>query len=105
MGSGPYIKKKSTVSDDNGLIRREQYYDAILNGTTDKLPAPVTREDAYLFAIAKKGGGGGGGTEDAVKYTEQDLTEAQKAQARENIGAGTNRVIGVYENENIKLHC
>lgn len=104
MGSRPYIRKKSTVSADNGLIRREQYYDAILNGTTDKLPAPVTREDAYLFAIAKKGGGGGG-AEDAVKYTEQDLTEAQKAQARENIGAGTNRVIGVYENENIKLHC
>ena len=45
------------------------------------------------------------GSDDAVKYTEQDLTEAQKAQARENIGAGTNKVIGVYENENIILHC
>jgi hypothetical protein len=45
------------------------------------------------------------GSADAVKYTEQDLTAAQQAQARTNIGAGTNRVIGIYENENIKLHC
>lgn len=29
----------------------------------------------------------GGGSSDAVKYTEQDLTTAQQAQARENIGA------------------
>lgn len=31
----------------------------------------------------------GSGSPDAVKYTPQDLTEEQKAQARENIGAGT----------------
>lgn len=30
---------------------------------------------------------GGGGSSDAVKYTEQSLTSAQQAQARENIGA------------------
>ena len=30
---------------------------------------------------------GGGGSSDAVKYTEQTLTSAQQAQARENIGA------------------
>ena len=28
-----------------------------------------------------------GGSDDAVKYTEQDLTAEQQAQARENIGA------------------
>lgn len=35
------------------------------------------------------GGGGGGSTADAVKYTSQSLTDAQKIQARTNIGAGT----------------
>lgn len=33
--------------------------------------------------------GQGGGSSDAVLYTEQTLTESQKAQARGNIGAGT----------------
>lgn len=32
-------------------------------------------------------GAAGGGSKDAVKYTPQDLTDEQKAQARENIGA------------------
>lgn len=35
------------------------------------------------------GGGGSGSDPNAVKYTEQSLTDAQKAQARTNIGAGT----------------
>lgn len=35
------------------------------------------------------GGGGGGSVANAVLYTEQTLTEEQKAQARENIGAVT----------------
>lgn len=34
-------------------------------------------------------GGGGGSDPDSVKFTEQELTEEQKAQARTNIGAGT----------------
>lgn len=34
-------------------------------------------------------GGGGGSAKDAVKYTEQSLTDSQKAQARTNIGAGS----------------
>lgn len=32
-------------------------------------------------------GGGGGGDSEAVKYTAQTLTSAQKTQARTNIGA------------------
>lgn len=32
---------------------------------------------------------GGGGVADAVRYTEQTLTEEQQAQARKNIGAGS----------------
>ncbi len=35
------------------------------------------------------GGGGGGDTTDAVKYTPQDLTDGQKAQARTNIDAAS----------------
>lgn len=46
-----------------------------------------------LIALAKAkgsgGSGGGGGSENAVTYTAQSLTTNQKAQARENIGAGT----------------
>lgn len=72
--------------------------DAINGETVDKrYLSPST--NAVIDAIEHSG------SDDAVKYTEQDLTEAQKAQARENIGAGTNKVIGVYENENIILHC
>ena len=37
-----------------------------------------------------------GGSSDAVKYTEQTLTTAQQAQARENIGAGTSDFSGDY---------
>lgn len=38
--------------------------------------------------------GGSGSDPDAVKYTEQSLTDAQKAQARLNIGAGTSNFTG-----------
>lgn len=41
------------------------------------------------IAKAKQSGGGGGGEGYAVTYTPQQLTTNQKAQARENIGAGT----------------
>lgn len=76
--------------------RYEEYLDAILNDDISGLPKPVTREEAYLYAIAKNSGGGGGGAEYAVKYIEQRLTEQQKAQARENIGAGTSDFSGDY---------
>ncbi len=42
------------------------YLSAIANGSTD-VPEPITREEQYLYKIAKNGGGGGGGgTEDYV---------------------------------------
>lgn len=40
--------------------------------------------DTYYFR-RKGNGGGGGGSSDAVKYTEQTLTEAQQMQARKNL--------------------
>lgn len=42
--------------------------------------------------------GGGGGSANAVQYVAQELTDEQKAQARENIGAGTSDFDGNYNN-------
>lgn len=39
---------------------------------------------------------GGGGSANAVQYVAQSLTDEQKAQARENIGAGTSSFSGSY---------
>lgn len=44
----------------------------------------------------RTGGSGGGTTANAVTYTEQALTDAQKQQARTNIGAGTSDFSGNY---------
>ena len=46
---------------------------------------PITRMEKFLKQYG--GGGGGGGSTDAVLYTAQTLTDAQKQQARENIDA------------------
>ena len=43
----------------------------------------------YHVSNTEQGGGGGGSDPNAVKYTEQSLTDTQQAQARTNIGAGT----------------
>lgn len=40
--------------------------------------------------------GGSGGSANAVQYVAQELTDEQKAQARENIGAGTSSFSGSY---------
>lgn len=41
------------------------------------------------FGSGNGGGGGGGGTPNAVQYVPQTLTDAQKLQARTNIGAAS----------------
>ena len=53
---------------------------------------PITRMEMFLKQYGG-GGGGGGGSADAVLYTAQTLTDAQKKQARENIGAAGEFVI------------
>ena len=46
--------------------------------------------DFNKYSMGGGGSGGGSGSDpNAVKYTPQTLTDAQKAQARTNIGAGT----------------
>ena len=47
---------------------------------------PITRMEMFL---KQYGGGGGGGSADAVLYTAQTITDAQKKQARENIDASS----------------
>lgn len=46
----------------NPINRKEKYYQGILDGTSSGLPTPITREEAYLKAIAENGGGGGEST-------------------------------------------
>lgn len=61
---------------------------------TADMTQPVGRDqDGRLWTAP---GGGGGGDENAVRYTAQELDDAQKAQARENIGAGTSSFSGAY---------
>ena len=45
--------------------------------------------DRYLHKKLAEAAEGGGGGSDSIKYTEQELTSEQQAQARTNIGAGT----------------
>ena len=48
---------------------------------------PITRIEKFLKEYGGSGGSGGGGSSDAVLYTPQTLTDAQKKQARDNIDA------------------
>ena len=48
---------------------------------------PITRIEKFLKEYGGSGGSGGGGSSDAVLYTAQTLTDAQKKQARQNIDA------------------
>ena len=55
----------------------------------------VLSEDGKTLSVS---GGGGGGSADAVLYTKQTLTEAQKKQARENVDAASDFVINATPN-------
>lgn len=48
---------------------------------------PITRLEKFLKEYGGSGVSGGGGSPDAVLYTPQTLTDAQKKQARDNIDA------------------
>lgn len=62
---------------------------------TADMTQPVGRDqDGRLWTAP---GGGGGGDENAVRYTAQELNDAQKEQARKNIGAGTSSFSGSYD--------
>lgn len=76
-GLTPNIKMGTVVTGDAGTQA-----DATITGTLEE---PVIN---LTIPRGDPGEGGGSGSDpNAVKYTEQELTDAQKAQARENIGA------------------
>ena len=67
---------------------------------------PITRLEKFLKEYGGSGGSGGGGSTDAVLYTAQTLTDAQKKQARQNIGVDGNYFVvnGTLDNNyNITL--
>lgn len=79
--SGKGQPTESTVGRLNQLYRDE---------LTDKLYICTGVEGGYTWASVVSD------TEDAVTYTAQTLTNAQKTQARANIGAGTSNFSGSY---------
>lgn len=79
--SGKGQPTESTVGRLNQLYRDE---------STDKLYICTGVEGGYTWAAVVSD------TEDTVKYTAQTLTNAQKEQARSNIGAGTSNFSGSY---------
>lgn len=79
--SGKGQPTESTVGRLNQLYRDE---------STDKLYICTGVDGGYTWAAVVSD------TEDAVKYTAQTLTNAQKQQARTNIGAGTSNFSGSY---------
>lgn len=79
--SGKGQPTESTVGRLNQLYRDE---------STDKLYICTGVEGGYTWAAVVSD------AEDAVTYTAQTLTNAQKQQARSNIGAGTSSFSGSY---------
>ena len=79
--SGKGAPTSTTVGAVNQLYRDEN---------TDKLYVCTSTENGYTWAEVTADVDG------VVKYTEQSLTNAQKAQARTNIGAGTSNFSGSY---------
>lgn len=63
---------------------------AVQNKPFESLGDGLSVENGVLSAK------GGGGSANAVQYVAQELTDEQKAQARENIGAGTSSFSGSY---------
>lgn len=65
-------------------------WNAVQNKPFESLGDGLSVENGVLSAK------GGGGSANAVQYVAQELTDEQKTQARENIGAGTSSFSGSY---------
>ena len=61
------------------ITRKEKYY-AKINGQDVEIPQPITREEHYLYEIAKGGGGGGGGTKDYEQLLNKPQIEGNTLQ-------------------------
>ena len=84
----------NNVGDIDHLFTENVVVKVILDVTTSMAFVQNADTNAYLegrFEIIEaaigSGGGGGGSAVSAVLYTKQTLTNTQKTQARENIGA------------------
>ena len=84
----------NNVGDIDHLFAENVVVKVILDVTTSMAFVQNADTNAYLEnrfesieAMIGSGGGGGGSVGSAVLYTRQTLMDAQKAQARENIGA------------------
>ena len=84
----------NNVGDIDHLFAENAVVKVILDVATGMAFVQNADTNAYLEGRFKtledmigSGGGGGGSVGSAVLYTKQTLTDAQKAQARENIGA------------------
>lgn len=79
--------------------RFEQYLNAIATGNADGLPLPITREELYLYFIAKNGGGGGGtGDVTGVKgAAESTYRKGNVNITPQNIGVNPNAQVNVIE--------
>lgn len=95
----------SNAKEGNKLVTNTELGTAV----NSKLDAPTTATAGQVIAVktvdedgkiteveAVDMSGGSGGMPNAVQYVAQSLTDEQKAQARENIGAGTSSFSGSY---------
>ena len=96
------------VGDIDHLFAENAVVKVILDVTTSMAFVQNADTNAYLEGRFKtledmigSGGGGGGSVGSAVLYTKQTLTDEQKAQARENIGAVDAEYVKAYIDEAI----
>ena len=74
-----------------------QPYFVVANGeVTAMYVCTSVSNGSYTWDEVELGGGGSGGSSSAVLYIVQTLTDEQKTQARNNIGAGTSSFSGSY---------
>lgn len=75
-----------------GSVDTSPTWDAVQNKPFSTLGSGLSVDENGVLSAQ----GGGSGSANAVQYVAQTLTDEQKAQARENIGAGTSSFSGSY---------
>lgn len=63
------------------ITRKDMFYDGILTGNT--VPEPITREEMYLYAIAKKDAQGGNSADLSNYYTKTETNQQITTQVAE----------------------
>lgn len=81
-----YICNYDPTTFRTGDPEKDEYIEFWIEDLAEKLVCFVVPAVYDTYTVSG-GGGGGGGTPNAVQYVPQTLTDAQKLQARTNIGA------------------